>query len=64
MGNVALKNILGDQYTITSSRGNFIERNGVIYLPTFHPAALLRDESKKISFWQDMKFAIDFIKTI
>ena len=64
MGNVALKNILGDQYTITSSRGNFIERNGVIYLPTFHPAALLRDESKKISFWQDMKLAIDFIKTI
>lgn len=62
MGNVALKNILGEQYSITSSRGNFIERNGMVYLPTFHPAALLRDESKKINFWQDLKLAIDFIK--
>ena len=25
------------------------------YLPTFHPAALLRDESKKIDFWKDLK---------
>ena len=64
MGNVALKNILGDQYSITSSRGNFIERNEITYLPTFHPAALLRDESKKIAFWQDMKLAIDFVNTI
>ena len=61
LGNVALKNILGDQYSITASRGNFIERNGMVYLPTFHPAALLRDEHKKINFWQDLKIGIDFI---
>lgn len=61
MGNVALKNILGNTYSITSARGNFIERNGIVYLPTFHPAALLRDENKKINFWQDLKLAIDFI---
>jgi uracil-DNA glycosylase len=24
-------------------------------MPTFHPAALLRDESKKIDFWNDLK---------
>jgi DNA polymerase len=24
-------------------------------MPTFHPAALLRDESKKIDFWRDLK---------
>ena len=24
-------------------------------LPTFHPAALLRDETKKIDFWNDLK---------
>ena len=24
-------------------------------MPTFHPAALLRDDSKKIDFWKDLK---------
>ena len=24
-------------------------------MPTSHPAALLRDESKKIDFWRDLK---------
>lgn len=26
-------------------------------MPTWHPAALLRDESKKIDFWRDLKEA-------
>lgn len=55
LGNTALKNILGDEYGITASRGKWIEKKGIKYLPTFHPAALLRDESKKIYFWEDLK---------
>lgn len=55
LGNVALKNILGEEYGITQSRGKIIEQKGIKYLPTYHPAALLRDESKKIDFWQDLK---------
>lgn len=55
LGNTALKNILGDEYGITSSRGRWIEKKGIKYMPTFHPAALLRDESKKIDFWNDLK---------
>ena len=27
-------------------------------MPTWHPAALLRDETKKIEFWRDLKEAI------
>ena len=27
-------------------------------MPTFHPAALLRDEKKKIDFWKDLKEVI------
>ena len=30
-------------------------KNGILYLPTWHPAALLRDEAKKIDFWKDLK---------
>ena len=55
LGSVALKNILGEEYSITKVRGNWIERKGIWYMPTFHPAALLRDESKKLDFWKDLK---------
>lgn len=55
LGSVALKNILGKEFGITNSRGQVIERKGIKYIPTFHPAALLRDESKKIDFWNDLK---------
>lgn len=55
LGSVALKNILGQEYGITASRGKWIEQKGILYMPTWHPAALLRDENKKIEFWQDLK---------
>ena len=58
LGNIALKNILGQEYGITSSRGKWIEKKGIKYMPTFHPAALLRDENKKIDFWNDLKLVI------
>ena len=54
MGNTALKNILGENYGITSSRGKWINKKGILYMPTFHPAALLRDDTKKIDFWNDL----------
>ena len=55
LGSVALKAILGKEYSITSSRGKWVEKKGIRYLPTFHPAALLRDENKKVEFWKDLK---------
>lgn len=55
LGSVALKNILGEEYGITKSRGIWVEKNGIKYMPTFHPAALLRDDNKKIAFWKDLK---------
>lgn len=55
LGSTALKNILGNEYGITAARGKWIEKKGILYMPTWHPAALLRDESKKIEFWRDLK---------
>lgn len=57
LGRIALKNILGEEYGITASRGKIIEKKGIIYVSTWHPAALLRDENKKIDFWNDLKLA-------
>ena len=61
LGSTALKNILGKEYGITEVRGNWMEKNGIKYMPTWHPAALLRDENKKIEFWQDLKEAKKYI---
>ena len=58
MGSTALQNILGKEYKITASRGHWIEKKGIMYMPTWHPAALLRDENKKIDFWRDFKKVI------
>jgi len=65
LGSTALKNVLGEEYSITASRGKWIEKKGIMYMPTWHPAALLRDENKKIEFWRDLKEVkkqYDFIK--
>lgn len=61
LGSTALKNILGKEYVITAVRGNWMEKNGIKYMPTWHPAALLRDENKKVEFWQDLKEAKKYI---
>jgi len=55
LGSTAAKNILGDQIRITRDRGKWTERKGVWIMPTYHPSALLRDESKKPQAWEDMK---------
>ena len=55
LGRIALQNILGDEYKITASRGKWVEKKNIKYMPTWHPAALLRDETKKIEFLNDLK---------
>lgn len=55
MGASAYKAITRQTNGITRARGEWIERKGVWILPTFHPAALLRDESKKRPVWEDLK---------
>ena len=55
LGAVAMKYIVDRDACITRIRGQWIERKGYWIMPTFHPAALLRDESKKILMWEDFK---------
>jgi DNA polymerase len=55
MGNTATQNLLDTKEGITKIRGNFQDYYGVKVMPTFHPAYLLRDPSKKRETWEDMK---------
>lgn len=62
LGNTALKNILGEEYSISMVRGKTIEKKGIQYIPTWHPAALLRDETKKIDFYKDLQIITEKAK--
>lgn len=64
LGSVALKNILGKEYGITAARGKWVERKGIKYMPTWHPAALLRDDTKKIDFIHDLKLVLEEIELL
>ncbi len=55
LGNMAFKNILGKEYNFTTSRGKLIEKKNILYMPTWSLLELVRDESKKIQFWKDLK---------
>jgi uracil-DNA glycosylase family 4 len=55
MGNTALQNLLEIRGGITRVRGTFRDFRGIKVMPTFHPAYLLRDPSKKREVWEDLK---------
>ena len=61
MGNTALRNLLEIREGITRVRGKFQDFQGIKVMPTFHPAYLLRDPSKKRETWEDLKKVMDYL---
>ena len=61
MGNTACQNLLETKVGISKIRGEFQDYFGVSVMPTFHPAYLLRDPTKKREVWEDMKKVRDFL---
>ena len=55
LGATAARAVLGESVRITRDRGKWVEKKGVWFMPTYHPAALLRDESKKRDAWHDFQ---------
>ncbi len=55
LGSTPTRALLGDDMRITRDRGVWHLKKGVWFMPTYHPAALLRDESKKRPSWEDFK---------
>lgn len=64
LGNTAMKNLLDTKEGITKLRGKFQDYRGIKVMPTFHPAYLLRDPSKKREAWEDMKMVRDYLNTV
>ena len=61
LGNTATKNLLDTREGITRLRGSFQDYKGIRVMPTFHPAYLLRDPSKKRETWEDLKKVRDYL---
>lgn len=55
LGATAIRAVLGDGVYVTRDHGKWYEKSGIMIMPTFHPAALLRDESKKRDSWHDLQ---------
>jgi DNA polymerase len=64
MGNTALQNLLEIRGGITRVRGEFRDFRGIKVMPTFHPAYLLRDPSKKREVWEDMKKVRSYLDSL
>jgi uracil-DNA glycosylase family 4 len=61
LGNTAMRNLLDTKIGITRLRGEFQDFRGIKVMPTFHPAYLLRDPSKKRETWEDLKKVRDYL---
>lgn len=55
LGATALKGLIDPNAKITKVRGEWMEWNGRLIMPTFHPSALLRNEKLKRPAWEDFK---------
>ena len=55
LGRIAAKAIIREDFRITTEHGQWFERSGVRMTAIYHPAALLRDESKLPDTFVDLK---------
>ena len=58
LGKFAAQALLRETTPITRLRGNPREYQGIPVMPTYHPAFLLRDASRKKEAWEDLKAVV------
>ena len=51
LGRIAAQRMIRPDFSVTKEHGQFIEKGGILFMGTFHPAALLRQpQNKPIAF--------------
>ena len=61
LGNTPTRALLNTKKSITQMRGEFYDFHGIKLIPTFNPAYLLRDPTKKREVWEDMKKVREYL---
>lgn len=64
LGALASQTVIDPKARIGQVRGKWFARNGIKIMATYHPAALLRNESYKRPVWEDFKQIRDALKTL
>ncbi|MBR3835342.1 MAG: uracil-DNA glycosylase [Clostridia bacterium] len=64
VGRIAAQKLIGADFKVTQQHGEFIEKNGVLMMGTFHPAALLRNPNNKPQALEDFLKLRDKIKEV
>lgn len=61
LGKFASQTLLNTDISISKLRGNWHSFRGIRFMPTFHPAYLLRNPGSKKIVWQDMKKIMEIL---
>jgi DNA polymerase len=61
LGKFAAQTLLKTETPISKLRGNWREYRGIKFMPTYHPAYLLRNPGDKKLVWQDMKKIMEIL---
>jgi uracil-DNA glycosylase len=59
LGATAARTLLSPDARIARDHGKWVEKKGISFMVTYHPAALLRDETRKRDAWNDLKLVRD-----
>ncbi|MHB8157800.1 MAG: uracil-DNA glycosylase [Desulfocucumaceae bacterium] len=59
LGATALQGLIDPLAKISKARGNWLKWQDIWVMPTYHPAALLRNPSLKKPVWEDFKQVVD-----
>jgi len=54
LGRVAAHCLIDPDFRVTKQHGQFVEKDGILYMGTFHPAALLRNPAQKVDALDDL----------
>lgn len=62
LGRCAAQALLGTTTGITRLRGRFYQFEGIPLVPTFHPSAVLRNQSLRQPVWDDLRLLRDWLQ--
>lgn len=62
LGRIAAQKLISPDFRVTSHHGEFFEKGGILFMATFHPSALLRNEGNKPLALMDFQKLRDKIK--
>lgn len=64
LGRISAKRLISKDFKVTVQHGEFIEKGGILFMGTFHPAALLRNPNNKPAALEDFLALQEKIKEV